>query len=49
MAILDDHSSTITAVRFFEEKGVAANKSRVKMISSGADKQLIVRSINSQG
>lgn len=43
MAILDDHSSTITSIRFTEEKG--APKKRLKLVSSGADKQIVMRTI----
>lgn len=45
MAILDDHSSTITQVRFAEEKSVQGIKKRLKLVSSGADKQIVVRNI----
>ena len=43
VAILDDHSSTITSIRFTEEKG--APKKRLKLVSSGADKQIVMRTI----
>lgn len=48
MAILDDHSSTITSVKFTEEKCLtnANTIKRLKLVSGGADKQLVVRTIN---
>jgi len=45
VAILDDHSSTITSINFAEEKSLNGMKKRMKLISSGADKQIVVRSI----
>jgi hypothetical protein len=42
---LDDHSSTITSIKFTEEKSANGLKSRIKLISSGADKQIVVRNI----
>jgi WD40 repeat protein len=45
VTILEDHSSTITAVKFSEERSVKGQK-RLKLISCGADKQLVFRNID---
>ena len=46
VAILDDHSSTITSIKFAEEKSTNQDtKKRLKLISSGADKQIVVRTV----
>ena len=40
ISIIEDHSSTITSLRFTEEKGHNSQK-RIKMITCGADKTII--------
>lgn len=45
MAILEDHSSTITALRFAEEFSVKGQK-RLKLLSCGADKQIVLRNVD---
>ena len=45
VAILEDHSSTITSVKFAMEEG-RKNQKRMKLLSCGADKQIILRNIN---
>ncbi len=45
ITILEDHSSTITSLKFSEEKSTKGQK-RLKLISCGADKQIVLRNID---
>lgn len=45
IAILDDHSSTITSVKMALEKG-QKGWNRLKLITCGADKQIVMRNLN---
>ena len=45
LTILEDHSSTITSLRFAEEKSTKGQK-RLKLISTGADKLIVIRNID---
>ncbi len=45
--IIEDHSSTITALKFAYEKGMKASR-RLKLISCGADKAIIWRNVESE-
>ena len=45
VTILEDHSSSITSVRFEMEKGLKDQK-RLKLITCGADKQIVYRNMN---
>lgn len=45
VTILEDHSSTITSLKFAEEKSTKGQK-RLKLISCGADKQIVLRNID---
>ena len=45
IAIIEDHSSTITALKFSEEKGHNSQK-RIKLITCGADKAIVQRVID---
>jgi len=45
VTILEDHSSTITSLKFVEERSVKGQK-RLKLISCGADRQIVLRNID---
>ena len=45
VCVLDDHSSTINALRFAEERSTKGQK-RLKLVSCGADKQIVWRNID---
>jgi WD40 repeat protein len=45
VTILEDHSSTLTSIKFAEERSTK-NQKRLKLLSCGADKQIILRNVD---